>query len=477
MKNFFIALTRDPISLTGAAITTASAVVFFTLFVVETIGNTGGPYTGILTFLILPAIFVLGLLIIPIGVLRARKRAAEAASRGERPPVLPIIDLNLTNTRSKVLVFILLTAANLAIIAVATYKGVEVMDSTEFCGETCHSVMAPEHTAYERSPHARVKCVSCHIGPGAGWFVKSKLSGSWQVVSVAFDLYPRPIPTPVHNLRPARETCEQCHWPAKFVGDRLKVITHYEDDEANTPTETVLLLRVGGIQGRKSAGIHWHVDPNIRIRYRADEDREKIHEVEMTDAEGNVKRFLAEGAADGATPEGSTEAADEPWRLMDCVDCHNRPSHTYKMPDQEVDLALAAGEIPRSLPYVRRESIKLLEQDYPTHDDATRGIREGLVSFYRESYPDVLSAQQDTIEAVAAKVARLHNVNVFPQMNVTWGTYPNHIGHVRFDGCFRCHDDSHATADGETISQDCDTCHTLLAMEEKNPEILQELQP
>lgn len=477
MKHFFLSLTRDPISLVGAAITTASAVVFVVLFLVETMGDTGGPYTGILTFLVLPGIFVLGLLIIPIGAFRARKRAALAASRGERPPVLPVIDLNLYNTRSKVLMFVLLTAANLVIIAVATYKGVEVMDSTEFCGQACHTVMLPEHTAYERSPHARVHCVSCHIGPGAGWFVKSKLSGAWQLVSVTFDLYPRPIPTPVHNLRPARDTCEQCHWPTKFVGDRLKVIPHYNNDEVNTETKTVLLLRVGGIQGRESQGIHWHVDPNIQIRYRADEKRDLIHEVELTDADGTVKHYLAEGAANGNSSEESANEAVSEWRVMDCVDCHNRPSHTYKLPEQEIDQAIAAGAIPRSLPYVRRESLKLLRGDYPSREDAGRGIREGLVSFYRDNYPEVLAAERSSIDEVGNVVSGVYNANVFPEMNVTWGTYPNHIGHEDFDGCFRCHNDEHATEDGETISQDCDTCHSLLAMEEEDPEILQQLRP
>jgi nitrate/TMAO reductase-like tetraheme cytochrome c subunit len=179
-----------------------------------------------------------------------------------------VIDLNVGRTRTLLLLFMALTLVNVVILAVSTYKAVEVMDSTKFCGQACHSVMAPEFTTYQRSPHSRVACVECHIGPGAGWFVKSKLSGSWQLISVSLDLYPRPIPTPVHNLRPARDTCEQCHWPNKFVGDRLKVITRFRDDEANTPEKTVLLLRVGGMQGRESKGIHWHVDPACRSATR-----------------------------------------------------------------------------------------------------------------------------------------------------------------------------------------------------------------
>jgi hypothetical protein len=366
------------------------------------------------------------------------------------------------------MLFLLLTLVNLVILATATYKGVEHMETTEFCGETCHSVMIPEFTAYNRSPHARVACVSCHIGPGADWFVKSKLSGSWQVVSVMLDLYPRPIPTPVHNLRPARETCEQCHWPTKFAGDRLAVRTHYADDEANTELKSVLLLRVGGIQGRVAQGIHWHVDPNNEIRYRANEDRSEIYDVELSQADGTKKLFL--------TGDGTPEDAGE-WRTMDCIDCHNRPSHIYRLPAPEVDTAILEGRIDRGLPYVRREAIRLLEEEYASHDEAREGIRAGLQVFYSESYPELAAGDGAKIDAAAKAIGNIYCWNVFPEMNIRWGTYPNHIGHETDAGCFRCHDDLHETAEGETISQDCDTCHSLLAMEEEDPAILDELNP
>ena len=293
MRKFFNTLARDPFSLIGATITTASVVLIAILFVLELIASHGNPYTGILAYLILPGCLVLGLLLIPVGVLRYRRRTRRAKELGVELTALPVIDLNRQATRKVALTFLLLTMANIVILAVASYKGVEVMDSTEFCGTACHSVMHPEYTAYSRSPHARVKCVECHIGPGAGWFVKSKLSGAWQFVAVAFDLYPRPIPTPIENLRPARETCEQCHWPEKFVGDRLKVITHYEEDEANTELKTVLLMRVGGNSGHPIS----HGDP---LAHRpgghgsvtsSDPSRETIYEVELTEADGNVQLF------------------------------------------------------------------------------------------------------------------------------------------------------------------------------------------
>jgi hypothetical protein len=470
MRSFLIALTRNPISLLGTAVTTASAVLIIILFAIELFGFLGNPYIGILAYLVLPGIFLAGLILIPIGVARERRRARRARAEGEPPAKFPVIDLNRDTTRRWVLIFVALTAMNIVILAVATYKGVEVMESTEFCGVTCHSVMAPEHTAYVRSPHARVKCVDCHIGPGADWFVKSKLSGAWQVVATTLELYPRPIPTPIHDLRPARETCEQCHWPTKFVGDQLKVITHYEEDEASTEVKTVLLLRVGGIQGRTSHGIHWHVDPNIRVRYRSDEARQTIYDVELTDGDGTVKVYKKgePPEADGDVPE------DGGWRTMDCVDCHNRPTHIYGTPEQEIDEAIRQGRISRSLPYVRREGLEALRQTYDSHEHAREGILSALSTYYGEHHADVPSA---AVEAAGNVLADIYAVNVFPSMSVTWGTYPNFIGHQYYDGCFRCHDDEHSTDDGEVISQDCFTCHSLLAMEEEAPEILEELQP
>ena len=271
---------------------------------------------------------------------RVRHRRALAAGQ-DFEETLPVWDLNVDRVRRYVLVFLGASVLNVAILAVATYKGVEVMESVSFCGTTCHTVMNPEYTTYQRSPHARVACVECHIGSGADWFVKSKLSGTWQVISVAFDLYERPIPVPVHNLRPARETCEQCHWPSKFVGDRLKVITHYDDDVANTEKKTVLLLRVGGVHGRDAAREStgtWTPtrDPLPARREAGDDLRGRAGGRTARDA---VRR--------PAAPRRSAAAA---WRIMDCIDCHNRPSHVYRLARDELDAAIREGSIDPALP-------------------------------------------------------------------------------------------------------------------------------
>jgi nitrate/TMAO reductase-like tetraheme cytochrome c subunit len=463
-RGLVAALTRNTLTIIGSAIALACAVLIVALFIIDMMGFRGGVYMGILTYLVLPTIFVLGLLLVPLGIARERRRSPDPHAHRQ----LPVIDLNQPRTRWTVLGFLAITAVSIVILAGATYQGVHVMDSTEFCGTACHTVMQPEYTAYQRSPHARVSCADCHIGAGADWFVKSKLSGSWQLIAVTFDLYPKPIPSPVENLRPARETCEECHWPTQFIGDRLWVDTVYEKDEANTELKNVLLLRVGGIQGRQSSGIHWHVDPDVKIRYRADEKRETIYDVELTRADGTVRVFK-----NGEVPEDAA-----PWRTMDCLDCHNRPTHTFQLPDREINRALREGQIDKTLPFVKREALRILEQKYESHADARSKITAELEAFYREKYPEVMKERGDAVRQAAAELGNIYSWNVFPKMNVTWGTYPNQLGHEDFPGCFRCHDDEHETADGKAaISQDCDTCHTLLALEEESPEILEQLKP
>ena len=282
---------------------------------------------------------------------------------------------------------------------------------------------------------------------------------------MAFDLYPRPIPTPVHSLRPATGTCEQCHWPTKFLGDRLKVRTHFADDEANTELKTALMVKVGGKQAGQSHGIHWHVDPSHQVRYRADPTREKMYEVELADlAEGTTRLYKTDEPA----PEGTE------WRTMDCVDCHNRASHIYRSPEFEVDLALEEGRIDRSLPYIRREGVRIItEKEYPSHESAREGIAAAVKAYYAQNYPDV--AASPAVEQAGKALGDAYAWNNFPHMKVTWNLYPNHIGHQQTPGCFRCHDNKHKTADGEKIGKKCGTCHNLVVEEESNSPLLQEL--
>ena len=466
LKHFFASITHNLTSLIGTALAVASLVLIVSLFVMEQLGMEGGPSIGILAFLILPAVFIIGLILIPVGAILHRRKLRKTPG-GEDTDLLPVFDLNNPKTQRWTLVFVAVTVVNIVVLSAATYKGVHYMETTEFCGMACHSVMAPEHTAHSRSPHSRVSCAGCHIGPGADWFVKSKLDGAWQLVSVAFDLYPRPVPTPLHDLRPARDTCEQCHWPTKHIGDKLRVIKHYKEDEANTELTTALVLRVGGVEGTGGSGIHWHVDPENAIRYRSDETREDIYEVELTNGDGTVTTWKDRGAPE----DGGV------WREMDCVDCHNRPSHIYRSPHVEVDRLINEGLVDRSIPYIKKEGLRIIDAEYESHEAAREGIAAELRKYYTENHPEIAEEKADAIDAAAAALSDAYAVNVFPSMNVWWDTYPDHIGHEQSDGCARCHKRSMRTEDREQISDDCDICHIVLAEEEENPDFIAVLNP
>jgi hypothetical protein len=469
-KNFLVALTRNTISLVGTALAVASATLIITLTVIQQMGFQGSAYLGLITFVALPMLLLTGLILIPVGISRERRRMAAAAAEGEESVALfPVLDLNNERVRKNLIMFLIFTTFSVVVLGSATYKGVHVMDSVAFCGTVCHTVMQPEYTAHQRSPHARVPCADCHIGPGADWFVKSKISGSWQLIAVALNIYPTPIPTPIHNLRPARETCEQCHWPTNFVGDLLKVHTNFAEDETNSQSQTSVLLRVGGLAGRKSSGIHWHVNPDVRIRYKSDESRENIYDIELTRQDGTVTLFKGDPA-----PEGE-ESPD--WKVMDCVDCHNRPSHRYRLPSDEVDMAMVSMDIDHSLPFVKRESMRLLQAGYESHDQARADIPTGLKAFYTTEYPELAGTQADAIARAGDELVEIYTSNVFPAMKVDWGTYPDHSGHQESPGCFRCHDRKHKSEEGAKIPRKCDTCHTLLADEEVDSEILKILNP
>jgi NapC/NirT cytochrome c family, N-terminal region len=466
----FYYLGQNPLSLIGVVLTTSSAITLIGFWIYDfLLPGPPHPYIGILLFLILPAIFVLGLILIPIGVLLRRRKLRAA---GELPSVYPAIDTKAPVVRN-ILVFVgVATVLNVLIFGFASYRGVAYMDTTTFCGQTCHTVMEPEFTAYQGSPHSRVDCVECHIGPGAGWFVRSKLSGIRQVFAVTFDTYSRPIPSPVKYLRPARDTCEECHWPARFTGDKFLVKTEYKEDERNTPLTTVLLLKVGGHTWQGFEGIHGrHLDAGSRIRYVATDDRRQvIPVVDYIDDTGKTIEYVS---SDTKVTKEELERGEK--RAMDCIDCHNRPTHAFELPENAVDLRMSRGLISPDLPYARKRAIELLKVDYPDRETAKNKIIEGISDYYRTTYPDIYSHKRALVEQAATAVADIYLRNVFPDMKVTWGVYPNNLGHNNFPGCFRCHDGSHTSSDGQTITNDCTACHNLLAVEEEKPKILTDL--
>ena len=463
-------LSQNTLSLIGVVLTTSSAVTLIGFWIYDfMLPGPPHPYVGILLFLILPAVFVFGLLLIPIGIFLRRKKLREA---GELPTIYPAIDLKTDMVRNSILFIACATILNIMIFGFASYQGVTYMDSTTFCGLTCHTVMAPEYSAYQNSPHSRVECVQCHIGPGAGWFVKSKLSGLRQVFAVTFKTYSRPIPSPVKYLRPARETCEQCHWPQRFSGDKFLLKTNYKDDEKNTALTTALILKIGGRTRAGSVGIHGrHLDEGSRIHYISiDEKRQVIPVVYYTDDQGKTIEFVSTDIK--VTKE---QLAKGEKRAMDCIDCHNRPTHAFELPENAVDLRIYRGAISPELPFIRKKAVELLKTDYPDRDTAKSRIEEGITSYYRTTYPEVYNTKRALVKQAAEVVSAIYLRNIFPDMKVTWGVHPNNLGHNDFPGCFRCHDGSHTSADGQTISNDCSACHNLLAVQEENPKVLKDL--
>lgn len=450
-------------TIVGAILTTISALLLLTFALVEAVGGIRNPYIAGFAYLVLPAFFVLGLVLIPFGMWRRRRRLLRSGATAWELDAFPKLDFNDPQLRKVATIVIVLTAINGVILGAASYMGIEHMETVEFCGTSCHSVMHPEHTAYQNSAHSRVACVQCHIGPGASWFVRSKLDGLRQVWHTAMNTYHRPILTPLRTLRPARETCEACHWPAMHYGDKLRSFARFAEDETSTPAYSVMLIRTGGgaLDAGRHGGIHWwHIYSDNRIRYlAADERRESISWAELRTADGKVTTFVRNGT-EAPTPAEIEGGA----RVMDCIDCHNRPSHYYAPPAKAVDAILERHEELRTLPFFKREALKALTAPYPTHAAGVAGVRDALVAQYRsaEEAPERVALVARAADAVAA----VYDRSFFPEMKTDWSTHPSHIGHDDFPGCFRCHDGEMQAAGGDrTITGECETCHAFLVQE------------
>jgi nitrate/TMAO reductase-like tetraheme cytochrome c subunit len=455
---------NNPISLAGGAITTAAGVTMIGYWLVEIFGRPNdNPYLGIIFFLLLPALFIGGLILIPVGLFLRRRKLQQA---GQIPAEFPKIDLNDRIFRHGLDIVLVATILNLLVVSVASYRGASYMDSPQFCGQSCH-VMHPEFTAYKIAAHSHVACVECHIGEGAEAYFSAKVNGTKQILEVTFDRYPTPIPSPVESLRPARYTCEGCHTPARFVGERLLVKSSFADDAQNSETQTVLVLHLGGLDGLSHlTGIHGvHLG---HIEYVAtDFSRTTIPWVERQNADGSETVFTT-------LPAGSGVPAGE-RRVMDCIDCHNRAAHPFVTAEEALNQAMSDGPVSPELPWIHKEGLVLLQASYASQDEARVKIPQQLEAFYRSEHPEVLATKANLVKRAGEGLVTLYSQNVFPFMKLTWGTHPNHIGHMSYPGCFRCHDGNHTAKDGTTIPQDCSTCHNLLAVDESKPKVLADL--
>ena len=451
------ALYQNPMSYFGGLVMIGSALLIVITLAIQFISRGGNPYLGIFAFLVLPGFVVFGLLILLWGMRRESLRRRRTGST-EAPPY-PRVDLNEPHQRRRFGYSLVGASLLLVVVAVASYHGFLFTESVTFCGKVCHSVMEPEHTAYLSSPHARVRCVDCHVGEGAGWYVKSKLSGVRQVFAVMLDSYERPIPVPIRDLRPARETCEHCHWPEKFYGAQLVRNPHFRYDEKNTPEQITFLVKTGGGSPKlgQNAGIHWHMILENQITYVAtDEKLQEIPWVSVRHADGSTDEYVSTAAKVDKPTVDKLEK-----HVMDCMDCHNRPTHIFPAPEYAVDQTMSSGQVPADLPWIKKVAVDALVREYPDRESAVAGIRREIAGFYTAKYPELAQGRKADIDQAVETVTEIYGRSVFPQMNVNWTTYASNIGHRNWPGCFRCHDGKHVNPAGKVLTTDCTICHTM----------------
>ena len=445
---------KTPIGMFGIGLTT----VCLTMTVLGLLGHITGlienPYAAIVTFLIFPSGALFGLFLIPVSwYFRRKKWFKDNINMGN-----VVIDFGKKTHRRTVILILALTVVNLTVFSLVAYEAYHFTESDFFCGAICHTVMDPEYTAYQRSAHARVGCVSCHIGSGAEWYVKAKLSGLRQVKAVIEGSYHTPIPTPVENLRPAQDTCEECHWPDKFHGKKVKKFISYTNEDQENPYIEEVALHIGGRNPLTDSfeGIHWHVSNNVKVEYQSlNEKRTSIGRIKVTKPSGVTEEYSIEGAS----PEGG----EVEWRTMDCIDCHNRPTHVYDKLEPKVDFGLLSKKINPAIPGIREDSLTVLQKEYATRAQAKEQIVADLLSLQAKRHgQDFVAENEQALISSGSYLVKAYMDNVWPKMKVTWGTYKEHIGHQNADegyGCFRCHDDEHQTEFGKTMSQSCDLCH------------------
>jgi len=448
------------ITLIGATIAIIALFMIIFIFSISLFIVEGHTYLGLIIFILLPVVMVIGLLLIPIGMFIERKRRQSVES--EEGLEWPRVDLNEVRHRNAFFVFSLGTTLLLFLSAFGTYEAFHFTESVAFCGDICHKVMKPEMVAYQNSPHARVACVECHVGSGANWYIRSKASGLYQVYAILADVYPKPIPTPIKNLRPARETCEECHWPAKFYAHKLRLESYFLSDEENTPWNIALVMKIGSPHSALGLieGIHWHINSDVRVEYIASDDtREEIPWVRYT----NIKTKEVVVYQDKEYDFDEAEIDETLIRTMDCMDCHNRPSHDYKPPSLFINQAMVSGEIPPDLPGIKNIAVEVCDSDYETTQEAMETIEDEINNFYEEDYPEIYEEKQELISKAIKGIQNAFSENIFPEMKVRWTAYPNQIGHMEFNGCFRCHNDRHESEDGRVITKDCNLCHFINA--------------
>ncbi len=451
---------RNVLTYSGGALVALSLLFIVNLLFLDLVTPEPSAYLGMFTFLILPALLILGVLLIIIGLLLARLRMWWRNGEGAIVEYYPRIDLNLPAHRRVLTIIAGAVCVTIPFIGFMSYEGYHYTDSNEFCGRVCHQVMKPQYVAHERSPHARVECATCHIGRGASWYVKSKLSGLRQVKAVLLDSYPRPIPPAIRELRPARETCERCHWPQKFYGNQLITINHFAADQATTPRPIQMTMKTGGNDPSVAppSGVHWHMALGHTIEFIATDDAlQNIPWVRATDHETGAQRIYRKDGLSSNDPPPDGQL----W-TMDCISCHNRATHIFRPPWRAADDVITADPQLRELPYAKRTLVEAVTRKYDSKKEGIHRVATYIEDFYLINYPEIAAKKRPILERLIAAGRKIYSLITFPEMNVTWRSYPDNIGHKNFPGCFRCHAGDHVDDNGRPISHECSTCHTFL---------------
>lgn len=436
------------ISAIGAVVAVGALFSFALLAWMDFTQGDKNPYLGIFTYIVAPAFLLLGLALVLFGAWAQRRWSIKYATT---MPDKWRLDFRDSGQRLYLIFFGIGAVGFIMISAFGSYQSYHIAESNQFCGQVCHSAMNPEFTTYQRGAHARVDCVACHVGSGASAFIKAKINGTHQLIAFTLDNYKRPIPTPVKNLRPARETCEKCHWPEKFHGNIDLTYDHYLSDKKNSPYSVRMLMHVNeGRPGSPLSGIHWHVNPDSNVEYYAiDEQRQNIVWMRVTNTKDGSNRVYR-------TDDFTGEPPADHIRVMDCIDCHNRPAHVFPAINDAIEKSMSLGTLTNKLPNIKRSVAQaLLQPEISTTAEAPGKIAE----FLRKKYKD-----STELPATIAEAQRIYAGAIFPERKADWRVYPNNIGHKNWAGCFRCHDDKHKTANGETVrASDCNSCHTIIA--------------
>jgi hypothetical protein len=468
-------VSRSKISVVGIAIVSVLLPVLLILMLLDLQGLISAPYFVFLINLVIWPLCGIGFLLIFVGLFFSSKEKEDIGlyaleyiqEQFSRPG-------RFVRVRKLIYLAIGSTLLTLFILIIAFSKGFQYTESVAFCGLFCHSVMEPEFVTYQNSPHSSVRCVQCHLaGEGQNMLKRSKLSGVRQLYATATGSYSRPIQTPLSSLRPENENCNSCHRPEKFYGDRLYVRDRYLPDQDNTPVRTVMLMRVGsgGYQGHQARGIHWHISEDFEVFYQhSDPAREEITRVILTRPDGSREIFngpeYAGGHAEPLAPGDQPESRG--FKKMDCIDCHNRPAHVFQLPEEALDQKLLTDIIPRSLPFIKRQALEAITVESETTEIALRRISQSLQSWYRENYPEMTANDKALLDQAIRGAQLAYRENVFPGMNIGWGTYRSFLSHADDSGCFRCHGRLREEKSGRLIVADCQACHIILAENQRD---------